>query len=307
MARKVYGIGETVLDIIFKNDKPVASKPGGSTFNALISLGRLHMPVSFISDLGADKVGDNIIRFLKDNHVDTAYVNRLEGVKSAIALAFLNDKNDAEYSFYKDYSKQNPIPVLPDFKQDDILLFGSFYGINPRIRPIIQTILQHAVNNKVIIYYDPNYRSSHLDKLDNVKSVLEENFSIATLLRGSDEDFMNIYGAKTSHDIYKKIQSFNPRLIITRNKDGVDLCTNNGILHVDTPEINPVSTIGAGDSFNAGIIYGLLKYNVTYEALNNINDDVWKRLFEIAIQFSSEVCMSYDNYISKDFAQNLIT
>ena len=47
--RKVFGIGETILDLIFKNDKPYAAVPGGSTFNAMVALARLNVPVSFIS------------------------------------------------------------------------------------------------------------------------------------------------------------------------------------------------------------------------------------------------------------------
>ena len=50
--RKVIGIGETVLDIIFKNDQPIQAVPGGSTFNALISLARSGVPTSFISETG---------------------------------------------------------------------------------------------------------------------------------------------------------------------------------------------------------------------------------------------------------------
>lgn len=50
--RKVIGIGETILDIIFKNNQPHTAVPGGSTFNGLISLGRLGVPVSFISEVG---------------------------------------------------------------------------------------------------------------------------------------------------------------------------------------------------------------------------------------------------------------
>lgn len=63
--RKVIGIGETVLDIIFKDNKPVEAVPGGSTFNAIISLGRCGVNASFISEAGNDRVGDYIIKFLR--------------------------------------------------------------------------------------------------------------------------------------------------------------------------------------------------------------------------------------------------
>ena len=53
--RKVIGIGETILDIIFKNEQPTAAVPGGSTFNGIISLGRLGLPVTMITETGNDK------------------------------------------------------------------------------------------------------------------------------------------------------------------------------------------------------------------------------------------------------------
>ena len=74
MERKIIGIGETIMDIIFKNGKPTAAVPGGSTFNGIISLGRLGLDVSMISETGNDKVGDIIMDFMKDNGVDNSYV-----------------------------------------------------------------------------------------------------------------------------------------------------------------------------------------------------------------------------------------
>ena len=104
--RKVFGIGETILDIIFRNDKPQKAVPGGSVFNGLISLGRLNVPVSFISELGNDRVGDMIRDFMEDNHITTEFVDRFPDGKSPISLAFLDDDKNANYIFYKDYPAQ---------------------------------------------------------------------------------------------------------------------------------------------------------------------------------------------------------
>ena len=68
--RKVIGIGETVLDIIFKDGKPVGAVPGGSVFNGVISLGRSGVNASFISETGNDRVGESIILFAKENGVN---------------------------------------------------------------------------------------------------------------------------------------------------------------------------------------------------------------------------------------------
>ena len=80
--RKVIGIGETVLDIIFKNDQPIQAVPGGSTFNALISLARSGVPTSFISETGNDRIGQMIIQFLKDSGCNADCVNVYPDSKS---------------------------------------------------------------------------------------------------------------------------------------------------------------------------------------------------------------------------------
>ena len=65
--RKIIGIGETVLDIIFRNEQPIQAVPGGSTFNAIISLSRAGAKTSFISETGNDRIGRMIVKFLNDN------------------------------------------------------------------------------------------------------------------------------------------------------------------------------------------------------------------------------------------------
>ena len=83
--RKVIGIGETVLDIIFKDEQPINAVPGGSSFNAIVSLGRCGVKASMISETGNDRVGRNIISFLKENGVDATHLNVYPESKSPIS------------------------------------------------------------------------------------------------------------------------------------------------------------------------------------------------------------------------------
>lgn len=303
--RKVIGIGETVYDIIFKNAQPIAAKPGGSTFNALVSLGRTNTLTTFISDIGKDKVGNIILDFLAENQVDAQFVNRHKACKTAISLAFLNDKNDAEYEFYKDYLNQNPHTEIPEINENDIVLFGSFYAINPNIRHILLQLLEEAKKNKAIIYYDPNFRASHLPELQQLKPTLLENMSYATFVRGSDEDFKNIFETENIKQVYQLVNKSDTNLIVTRNKDGVDFLASKNSGHVSAKKIEPISTIGAGDSFNAGFIYALIAHKISFAEIAQLSTNKWEKLISTAIEFSSEVCMSYDNYISVDFAQEI--
>lgn len=305
MLRKVYGIGETICDIIFKNNKPQAASPGGSTFNAMVSLGRMGVDTTFISKIGDDKMGQIIIDFMRENHISTDSMTIWEGHKTDIALAFLNEKNDAEYSFYKDYDKQFVEAAVPDFKKDDILLFGSYFALNPLLRPLVEEVVLAAKKADVIIYYDPNFRSSHLHELEEVLPVLRKNMNDATIVRGSDEDFQNMFGVEKHKDIENYISSLVSQFIITKNCEGVEVNDNGRMYQFPSQSIVPVSTIGAGDSFNAGFIYALLHYDIGFNDLKNLTKNEWGRLVKIAVAFATDVCQSYDNYISLEFAKTI--
>lgn len=83
--RKVIGIGETILDILFRDGQPQAAVPGGSVYNAVISLGRMGVNVIFISETGNDKVGDLILDNMRRNGVNTDYVNVFSDGKSPVS------------------------------------------------------------------------------------------------------------------------------------------------------------------------------------------------------------------------------
>lgn len=306
--RKVFGIGETILDIIFRNDQPQKAVPGGSVFNGLISLGRLNVPVSFISELGNDRVGDMIRDFMEDNHITTEFVDRFPDGKSPISLAFLDDDKNADYIFYKDYPAQRLEVPLPKIEKDDIFVFGSYYSLNPVLRTRMVEFLQYAQERKAIIYYDPNFRKAHAHEAIRLMPTVLENLEFADIVRGSDEDFQNLYGKTDAEKVYKEhIRFYCDRFLTTHGANGVNLHTRNFTRHFDSPHIQPLSTIGAGDNFNAGIIYGLLKYDVRHADLPSLDQETWEKIIRCGMDLASEVCQSYDNYISKEFAAKYVS
>ena len=150
--RKVIGIGETVLDIIFKNGQPVSAVPGGSVYNGMISLGRAGVPAAFVSEVGYDRIGQRTVAFLKENGVDASNVNSYKGTKSPVSLAFLNEKNDAEYIFYKDHPHDRLDYLTPEINRDDIVMIGSYYAVNPVIRPQVAALLNAARDKGAMLF-----------------------------------------------------------------------------------------------------------------------------------------------------------
>lgn len=306
---RVFLIGETVYDIIFKNNKIIASKAGGSMLNTAVSLGRLGAEVYFISEFGSDSdpVGREINKFLNDNQVNTAYSNRSDDGKTTIALAFLNDKNDAEYSFYHHRPANRVNYQEISYEPDDILLFGSFFSITREIRPFLIHNLNKAVNAGAIIIYDPNFRKPHLPELELLKPMVYENLKYPDIIRGSDNDFYLLFNARNADEAFR-ITSFesNASLIYTQNRNGVEVFALSSRFSMPVRDIKPVSTIGAGDNFNAGIIWTIIRDNIRKKDIENLPESQWRKIIDNGIRFATDVCMSYNNYISIEFVVNIL-
>lgn len=309
--RKIVGIGETVLDVIFRNDTPTAAVPGGSTFNAMISLGRTvpktapGTPIVMVTEVGDDHIGDIVVNFMERNGVSTAAVTRNEGTQTHISMAFLDDNNDAHYEFYKDHAHAALSADKVDtvaFQKDDIVLFGSFFAINPVIRDFTHALLQSAREAGAIIYYDINFRPSHIKDLPDTIGNIEENCRLADFVRGSSEDFQYLYGTSDGRELYDKyIGSLCPNFILTKGADPIEVYTERWELTFPVRQIETTSTIGAGDNFNAGFIYSLAASGVRQEGVRSLGPEDWNHTLEIATQFSAAVCQSVYNYVDESF------
>ena len=303
--RKIYGIGETVFDIIFKNGQPQAAKAGGAMLNSTVSLGRIGLPVSFISEYANDNVGKIIDNFLQENGVDTDFVDHFKEGKTKLALAFLNEKNDASYTFYQDYPELRLNIKFPAIIKDDIILCGSIYAITDEIRKKFMDLISMAKKNSAIVIYDPNFRPSHSSDLDKLLPLIIENMQNAKLIRGSDEDFKNIFGANTPDEAWKVVRKYCNCLVYTANSEGVYVRTISYSGKFAVKAIKPVSTIGAGDNFNAGMMAAIYRNQITSDQLDKMGEEEWSKVISMGVDFATNVCLSYENYISQEFAEEL--
>lgn len=292
--RRVIGIGETVLDILFKNDQPQKAVPGGSTFNSIVSLGRAGVPSAIVTEAGGDHIGDIICRYLRDNGVSPEYVCRHEGVKSHVTLAFLDDKNDACYVFYKDHASVLLDEQLPVIEATDVVLFGSFFAINPAIRPVVGDLLRSARRAGAWLYYDVNFRKPHIADLPDVMANIEENMRLADVVRGSTEDFLYLFGLNDGDAIYERVRSYCSTLILTDGARAIRVYTPDGCTTYPVQVIPTVSTVGAGDNFNAGYIYAMLQ-----------GTDAQAARIAMAQRWSQDVCQQIGNNISDELVAQL--
>ena len=296
MKKRVIGIGETVLDILFKNDQPQKAVPGGSTFNSIVSLGRAGVPCAMVTDVGGDHIGDIICNYLKDNGVSSEYVCRHDNVKSHITLAFLDENNDAQYVFYKDHAAVSLDGKLPKICKDDVVLFGSFFAINPAIRPVVGGLLRDAKKAGAWLYYDVNFRKNHIAELPEVLPNIEENMSLAYVVSGSMEDFGYMYDLHDGEAIYERVSRYCTTLILTDGANTIRVYTPDSCETYPVQRIETVSTVGAGDNFNAGYIYAMLQGS----------QDQASRI-AMAQRWSQDVCRQIGNNISDELVEFLVS
>lgn len=290
--KRVIGIGETVLDILFRDDQPQKAVPGGSTFNSIVSLGRAGVKCAMVTEAGGDHIGDIICRHLQDNGVSSEYVCRHDSVKSHISLAFLDEYNDAQYIFYKDHASVSLDGKLPVITKDDVVLFGSFFAINPTIRPVVGGLLHEARKVGAWLYYDVNFRKNHIADLPDVMGNIEVNMTLADVVRGSMDDFRFLYGLTDAEEIYSRVSRHCQKLILTDGAKPIRIFKPEGCETFPVQPIETVSTVGAGDNFNAGYIYAMM------QGLQQESDRI-----AVAQRWSQDVCRQIGNNISDELVE----
>ncbi len=303
----IFTIGETLLDIIFKTLDDLSVKPGGSMLNTAVSLGRLGMDVNHISVLSADKASDILIGFLNDNGVHTHHVYRNSETKTSLALAFLDKNNNAEYSFYKDKYELQVDLNFPIVCNGDYIHYGSFFSINQVMHNQLHKFLDETMRKKTIRIYDPNFRKPHLPQLPELMPMIENNFLKADIVKGSDEDFQNIFGIQNGKEAWKLMQDFRVRVLFyTKGNRGSEVYTSEGMVMAPTKKINILSTVGAGDTFTAGIIFFLNTFVDSETNLEAIPMSEWEKCLQISNHFAGTTCQSEDNYLSKAFCKSYL-
>jgi fructokinase len=226
--------------------------------------------------------------------------------KSPLSLAFLDENNNADYIFYKDHPHDQLEVATPEINPGDIVLFGSFFALNPVVRPQVAGFLEYAKEHGAILYYDINFRASHQNEIMKITPNLIENLEMADFVRGSHEDFGILYKKPEADKVYNaEISFYCKKFICTQGAEPVEVRAENGFAKsYPSEKMKPVSTIGAGDNFNAGFVFGLIKDGITREDIDRgLSEAQWDSLLVSAQEFSTECCKDIYNYVSKEFGE----
>ncbi len=304
---RIYTIGETVLDLLFKENVLRQAVPGGAMLNTAVSLGRLQLPVTLLSEWGKDVAGSLIHDFLKQNGVDVSFVYEYTEGKTALALASLNERGEATYTFYKDYPTLRLHVELPRFSPGDIVLFGSFFALDAQVRQPLLELLRKARQEGAMLIYDPNFRQNHLATLPDLMPLVKENFGLAHLVRGSHEDFMHLFGTSDPYEVFQRSAAMGCDHIIT-TKGGEEMSFMKPMVNTSLQPYpaDVISTVGAGDTFNAGLIFALHRRGIHAANYRELPSCEWGDMLAVASAFAANACESYENYISVSFASQIL-
>jgi fructokinase len=292
----VYTLGEILLDVILKANGETHAVPGGSMLNASVSMAREGIKVSIISEIGEDRTGRFILDFLKTNGIETEAIHTYHHSQTSLALAFLDADGKPEYSFYKTYPENRKLLTSIPFKPNDIFVYASFYSVDPALRTDVLKLIRKAKANGATLFYDPNMRQkSHLKNLNIFQSV-QENISMADCIKGSNEDFSNLFGTHQESFWLQQLRELNPHapVIITYGDQGSKCFTGKFVLEQPAEKVKVASTVGAGDAFTAGMISQFLSLNKKLEELTGQD---WKMILQKATSLSSKVCAVHENFV----------
>lgn len=256
--------GEALIDMIPSPTE--AGRPGfvpfagGAIFNTAIALGRLGAPVGMFSGISTDIFGQQLASELSVSQVDISCLIR-SNRPTTLAFVQLNN-GQASYSFFDENSAgrmvaPHDLPVLPD--KVDALCFG---GISLCVEPAADAYAALCVReaDKRIIMLDPNIRRGFIKDEAIYRRRLARMIGQADIVKVSDEDLDWLFPtAKDLPTKMRQLQAAGPGLVVaTRGAEGaLALLPDSTEVAVKGIEVAVVDTVGAGDTFNAGILAAL--------------------------------------------------
>lgn len=254
--------GEALIDFLPRSGKDGAAvyEPfcGGSVFNTAIALGRLGIRTGLFTGLSTDFFGDMLKDGLKASKVDLKFT-KVWDKPSTLAFVKLTDGH-ARYSFFDDNSAgrmltKKDLPKLD--KTVAALHFGSISLIPEPGGTTLEALMGREAKSRVISL-DPNIRPSQIKNRKSHLARLNRMIAMADIMKISDEDVKWMTGKQDFAAAAKKwLKSGAKIVVITRGGEGVEAYTKSGNISLPAVKVKVADTVGAGDTFTAGLLAAL--------------------------------------------------
>lgn len=253
--------GEALIDMIptptLSGGEGFVPHAGGAIFNTAIGLGRLGVRAGMLTGLSSDMFGQQLNDALKASHVDTTHVVTSDR-PTTLAFVRLQDGH-ATYSFYDENSAGRLLATddLPRIDDDvsSLYLGGISLACEPGADTYAALLKREGKNRAVMI--DPNIRPHFAQDVDAYRARLENMIAQADIIKVSDEDLNWMVPSPLS--LTEKVSEMLAKgpaiVILTRGGEGATGFMSDGTeVHVPAARVEIVDTVGAGDTFNAGVL-----------------------------------------------------
>ena len=276
--RKIITIGESILDTIYQDYKPVRSFIGGRISNSAAALGDLGLPVSMVSECCTDKVGDWVVDFFEKHNVNTKSIDRYTDGSTPFAAIFKEEGEQDIIVNYGVYPANRFNVIWPRIDEDDILLFGSYYAIDLPQREKLYDLLSYAAERKAIVIYLPGFQHGTPFNLTKVMPSILENFEVSRIVIDHANDINTMFPNQDSDKVYNNhIKFYGPTYIhIT---PGTSATIYKGVDKTEVPfSCESDNHLGWQAGFVAGLIHQLIERNIKHGDIDLITPAIWQEV-----------------------------
>lgn len=254
-------IGEALVDIVQTSDGRRSHHPGGSPANVALTTARLGHSTDLLTWVARDEPGDMVREHLGESGV-RVLPQSVRATRTPTAVAVVDDAGGAQYEFDLEWELE-PTEVDPDVT---VVHTGSIAALARTSPPDALAAVLAAAREGATITYDPNLRPSIMGSADAVRDEVERLVALADVVKVSDEDLAWLHPGGDPHDVLARwVRDHALAMgVLTRGAHGPSAILRNGQqVHVATPSVTVVDTIGAGDSFMGGLLHALDGHGLT--------------------------------------------
>lgn len=243
---RVLVVGEAIVDVV--EGVPL---PGGSPLNVAVGVARLGVPALLHTHLGDYAEGELLASHVAASGVELTAGSVIPG-PSSVAAVQIGADGAAEYDFRVVWDPA-PIPAV----DVDLVHLGS---IGALLEPGATRMEEQLAVRGGLLSFDPNIRAALLGEHAEVRARVERLVAMSALVKASDEDLAWLYPGSDPEEVARTWAGGGERLVVvTRGPEGAFGIQRGTRVDVPSGADGVVDTVGAGDSFMAGLIVAALE------------------------------------------------
>lgn len=276
--------GESLIDLVPDNGA-FLPLPGGSVYNTTVALGRLGAKTGYVWPLAQDAFGEALRGPLENAGVDLSLCPSSPRL-TTLAVVFLNNGN-ATYSFYDEGTAGRmfdigDLPAIPD--EVEALFIGGISLTQDPCGATVEEFAHRAAERGLVIMLDLNIRPDFIGDDRATRDRLGALMRIADIVKISDEDAAWLFPENSAENTVLQLLELGPRLILrTHGPDGATGIRKSGNVFRRADKVTVADTIGAGDTFNAGLLTALSEAGVlSRDALETLDDETLLGALDLA-------------------------